>query len=213
MLLLENKILKKADIGDIVFLGVYEQDDITFNGKEAIEWLVLAKENNKILVISDKALDCQPYNTTDTYVTWENCSLREWLNSTFFSSAFSTEEQSLILDTNVSADKNPEYNVDPGNATTDKVFLLSINDVEKYFASDEYRWCSPTSYAKKKGAYISTGGVIGGVANCMWWLRSSVFYYGLPFATIVGESGLVSYESVSADDACVRPAMWIEVSD
>ena len=211
VLLLENKILKKADIGDIVFFGVYEQDDITFNGKEAIEWLVLAKENNKILVISDKALDCQPYNTTDNDMTWESCSLRKWLNGTFFSSAFSTEEQSLILDTNVSADKNPEYSIDPGNATTDKVFLLSINDVEKYFASDEYRWCSPTAYAKKKGAYISTGGVIGGVANCRWWLRSPG--YDLPFAAIVSASGLVSCESVSADDACVRPAMWIEVSD
>ena len=45
-----------------------EEND-TSNGKEDIEWLVLAKEDNKILIISNKALDCQPYNTSNSSVT------------------------------------------------------------------------------------------------------------------------------------------------
>ena len=51
-----NKI-KTANVGDIIVVGTYEQDNNTSNGKELIEWLVLAKENNRVLVISDKALD------------------------------------------------------------------------------------------------------------------------------------------------------------
>ena len=36
-------------MGDYVFFGTYEQDNDTANGKEGIEWLVLAKENNRSL--------------------------------------------------------------------------------------------------------------------------------------------------------------------
>lgn len=79
----KNKILKSANVGDYVVFGSYQQDSKTSNGKEDIAWLVLAKEDNKVLVISRYALDCQPYNTSYTDVTWENCSLRKSLNDTF----------------------------------------------------------------------------------------------------------------------------------
>lgn len=100
--------IKNAKVGDIVYFGTYEQDNDTSNGKENIEWRVLAKENSRVLVISDKALDRQPYNSSYTEeVTWENCSLRKWLNGTFLNKAFSTEEQAQIQNTTVSADNNP----------------------------------------------------------------------------------------------------------
>ena len=70
--------MKIAEVGDIVYFGAYEQDNNTSNGKEDIEWIVLAKENGKVLVISKYALDCQEYNSTYTDVTWEACSLRTW---------------------------------------------------------------------------------------------------------------------------------------
>lgn len=112
-----------------------------------MEWLVLAKEGNKVLVISKYALDCQPYNTSFTSVTWETCSLRKWLNGTFINNAFSAEEQAMIPTVTVSADKNPDYSTDPGNATQDKVFLLSITEANQYFTSDEARKCGTTEYA------------------------------------------------------------------
>lgn len=166
--------IKNAKVGDIVYFGTYEQDNDTSNGKENIEWRVLAKENSRVLVISDKALDCQPYNSSYTEeVTWENCSLRKWLNGTFLNKAFSPEEQAQIQNTTVSADNNPQYSTNPGNATTDKVFLLSINEVEKYFNSDEARKCAPTAYAKAQGASTSdTFKTPSGAATCWWWLRS-----------------------------------------
>ena len=205
--------IKNAKVGDIVYFGTYEQDNDTSNGKENIEWRVLAKENSRVLVISDKALDCQPYNSSYTEeVTWENCSLRKWLNGTFLNKAFSTEEQAQIQNTTVSADNNPQYSTNPGNATTDKVFLLSINEVEKYFNSDEARKCAPTAYAKAQGASTSdTCKTPSGAATCWWWLRSpgddqssAAYVY---FGGDVFELGNYVYSVLTA----VRPAMWITI--
>ncbi len=200
------KVIKNADVGDTVFFGTHEQDNNAHNGTENIEWIVLAKEDGKVLVISDKALDCQPYNTTDIDVTWESCSLRKWLNGTFLNAAFSTEEQALILNTNVSADKNPNYNTYVGNATTDKVFLLSIDESDKYFSSDEARKCVPTAYTKANGAYTSS-------SYCWWWLRSPGF--GQDFAVNVSVGGSILYNGIDVNlgGGCVRPAMWIDIDD
>ena len=49
--------------------------------------------------------------------------------------------------------------MDPGSATQDRGFLLSIEEVEKYFKTDEDRKCKPTQYAVKQG--------VNG-ENC-WW--------------------------------------------
>lgn len=198
-----NQILmRKAAVGDKITFGTYEQDNVTSNGTENIEWLVLARENNKILVISDKALDRQLYDNAD--VTWENCSLRKWLNDSFLNAAFSEEERALIQSTTLSADKNPEYSSDPGTATTDKVFLLSINEAEKYFNSDEARKCAPTAYAKARGALTSVGD-----AKTWWWLRSPG--RSQKYAAIVSIGGWVYYRGygVNYDNVSVRPALWI----
>ena len=205
-----NRILmRKAAVGNKITFGTYEQDNDTSNGAEDIEWLVLAKENNKILVISDKALDCQRYNAIHKEITWEQCSLRKWLNDSFLNTAFSEEERALIQSTTVSADKNPQYQYrNPGNATTDKVFLLSINEVHKYFSDINARECSPTAYAKAQGARTST---YNGVDTCAWWLRSPGSEQS--FATSIDDLGWVNSRgySVSSFVFSVRPALWIDL--
>ena len=204
--------LKIAEVGDVVYFGAYEQDNNTSNGKEDIEWQVLAKEDNKILVISKYALDCQQYNTSDTAVTWESCSLRKWMNGTFLNNAFSADEQAQIQNTTVSADKNPKYSTNPGNATTDKVFLLSINEAKKYLTNDEARKCAPTAYAKAQGAYTSDSYKTASCeATCWCWLRSPgdlQFYAAyVNYVGSVGHGGLI----VSSARGCVRPALWISL--
>ncbi len=77
-----NKI-KNIKIGDSYTFGTYEQDNNTSNGKEAIEWTVLDKDGMSLLLVSKQALAWQQYNTSYTDVTWENCTLRKWLNGTF----------------------------------------------------------------------------------------------------------------------------------
>ena len=197
--------IKNAKVGDIVYFGTYEQDNDTTNDKEDIEWLVLAKKGNRILVISDKALDCQTYNSSITSVTWETCTLRKWLNNDFINAAFSDDEKAMIPTVTVSADKNHQYDTDPGNATQDQVFLLSIVEAKKYFSSDSAKQCSPTNYAVANGAYKSYDNV------CWWWLRSPGCYQSsvafVDFDGSVGRGG----HYVDNDISAVRPAMWITI--
>lgn len=197
----ETKNLKTANVGDIINFGAYEQDNVKINGKEEIEWQVLDKKDNKLFLISTKALDCQQYNTSYTDVTWETCSLRFWLNDTFLNTAFSEKERSLIQTTTVSADKNPEYETNPGNETTDKVFLLSITEVEKY----DIGKCIPTDYAVGNGAYGSS------YRYCWWWLRSPGDNQDR--AALINHDGEVCFYGFAVDynHACVRPAMWINL--
>ena len=201
----QKMLFSKATVGSTVFFGAYEQDNDTSNGKEDIEWLVLAKSGNKMLVISKYALDGQEYNTSYTSVTWETCSLRKWLNGTFINNAFSAEEQAMIPTVNVAADKNPDYITDPGNATQD-----SITEANQYYTSDEARKCAPTDYAIAQGAYTSDIYKAGGRGTCWWWLRSPcATQYMAAFVNCLGVVYGYSY-SVGVDYGAVRPALWIE---
>ncbi len=197
--------------GSVIKFGKYEQDNDESNGPEDIEWQVLDIKDGKMLVISKYALDCQPYNTELTDVTWETCTLRNWLNNTFYSGTFTEDERALIADSTVYAQANPQYNTDPGNDTTDKVFLLSINEVEEYFSSNEERMCVPTAYAIENGAYTSDTYEKGGEATCWWWLRSPGDSQGSAARVYYGGSVYYLGDSVSYDDDAVRPALWINL--
>lgn len=200
-----DKLLKTAKVGDYVYFGSYEQDNDTTNGKEYIKWLVLEKKDNKLLVISKYALDCQPYNEVYKSVTWETCTLRKWLNDEFINEAFSKEEQAYIPTITVPAHKNPEYDTDPGKATKDKVFLLSAVEAEKYFTSDKERKCKATYYAEAKGASVMSNRYSG------WLLRSPGDYSR--GCCRVNYGGCVYYRLyyVSLSSFGVRPALWINL--
>lgn len=205
--------LESAAVGDTILFGTYEQDNNTSNGKESIEWLVLAKVDNRVLIISQHALDSQPYNTEYVNITWEDCTLREWLNGDFFNAAFSNEEKAIIPMVTVSADKNLNYSTDSGKATKDKVFLLSVAEVNEYFKNDEERICMPTPYAKANGARTSSDYIKDDVATCWWWLRSSGVTQN--FAALVDDAVGVrsSGYGVSNSHGGVRPAIWIDLGD
>ena len=192
--------------GDIILFGSYEQDNNPYNGTEDIEWLVLAKEKDRVLVISRYALDCRPYNAKEQEVTWETCFLHGWLNDTFLNNAFSADEQAMIRTETVTADRNPSYGTSPGRDTTDKVFLLSITEVNQYLTGESARKCQATAYAVKRGAYINP---LDG--NCWWWLRSPGMNSFL--AAIVNYVGSVGYDGVRVHtwDGAVRPALWINI--
>lgn len=199
----ETEKIKSAKVGDYVFFGAYEQDNDTSNGKEDIEWLVLEVKDGKVLLISRYALDRKPYNTRYTDITWETCSLREWLNNDFIDSAFSAKEQVMIPTVTVSADKNPEYDTYPGGATQDKVFLLSIAEANKYFRSDSARQCKPTRYA---GAYANSDN-----GSCWWWLRSPGGSQSSAAGVHIGGAVSCYGNYVLTGGGAVRPALWINL--
>ncbi len=192
--------------GAIVCLGSFEQDDDRENGKEPIEWIVLDVQDGRSLVISRYALDCLPYEAKENAVAWETCSLRKWLNNDFLSEAFSREEQKRIPRVTVTADQNPEYDTSPGKDTKDQVFLLSIPEAERYFASDADRACAATPSTIAKECYVNPKD-----GSCCWWLRSPGV--NSAFAAFTDSYGVVKYggDAISYGGFGLRPALWIDL--
>ena len=80
--------VENLKVGDTYQFGTYEQDNDLSNGKETIEWRILDKKGTQILVTSEYVLDCQPYDWGGLDITWEDSSLREWLNLHFIAHRF-----------------------------------------------------------------------------------------------------------------------------
>lgn len=98
---LQRAAMPELAAGETVKFGWYEQDDDPDDGKEEIEWTVLALEGDRALLISKYALDCQPYHKVHGSISWEECSLREWLNDSFLREAFNSAQQKRIPETEV----------------------------------------------------------------------------------------------------------------
>ncbi len=206
LVLKKKALLKNIKLGDYVKFGVYEQDNNTSNGKEEIEWLVLDIQDGKALVISKYGLDCKKFNETQTNITWEKCTLRKWLNNDFINTAFSAEEKAVIPTVTVSADKNPAYKTNPGNATQDKVFVLSIPEANKYFSSNHLvKLCKPTEYANAWGVYEGTGGY------CYWWLRTPGNSQS-DISNVTYAGNVNAYGDGVKSGLAVRPVMWIDLN-
>ena len=201
--------------------GTYPQ---TAEGNDStpIEWLVLARDGNKALLISRYGLDAQSYNSiTDN--TWEKCWLRTWLNEIFLNEAFTAQEQEGILVTNVDNSASQGYSgwgTSGGNNTRDKVFLLSYAEANKYFGVQHFNVSgathnmksriSPTSYAKKQGAYTrSDYQTTDGTGTGFWWLRSQGPSQRI--AAYVDHDGSLYFYRVSDVSAVVRPALWVNL--
>ncbi len=208
----------KFAVGNYVTFGEYPQ---TTAGEDMtpIEWLVLARDGDKALLISRYGLDAQPYNTDYTSVTWETCTLRKWLNGTFYNKAFSSAEQAAILTTDVDNSKNQCYsgwNTSGGNNTQDKVFLLSYAEANKYFgvtydnSSNTKSRVAPTAYAIAQGEWTSSSNkTADGTDAGWWWLRSPG--YSQSRAADVNTDGSLYSSSVSLDSGSVRPALWVNI--
>ncbi len=202
--------LGSADIGDVIYFGGYEQDNDASDGKEDIEWRVLDKDGDRLLIISKYALDCHKYNEVEADVTWETCSLRSWLNETFINEAFDEKERERIISSVVKADENPAFSVPVGRDTTDRIFVLSAAEVYRYFASSEDRMCKPTDYAIARGAGTGNSYEDFRLILCWWVLRTPGYYPGYTsFVFYSGYVNLYGYE-VSLPSDAIRPALWID---
>ena len=79
---------------DTIKCGKYEQDNNLENGPEPIEWIDLDYDDqeNKSLLLSKYGLDASQYHADGGEITWEGCSLRNWLNWDFLNDAFTVPE-------------------------------------------------------------------------------------------------------------------------
>ena len=208
-------------VGNIGTFGYYEQDNNPYNGPEPIEWIVIEVREDRALLLSRYALDAKPYNTESADTTWEQCSLRKWLNNDFLNAAFDEKEQAALITVQQNNDRIwSETN--GGDETEDPVFLLSRWDVystgtddsyrDRYvFADDEDRMCTATDYAIANGAWISSAYQADGCPTVCWWLRSTGYYQNS--AMFVDEDGSGQFYNVSMERYAVRPAIWVNLQN
>lgn len=198
--------VSQAQIGDVISFGKYEMDNDTSNGADSISWLVIDENDSGILVISKYCLTYQ--ETSDGYDTWETSVAREWLNNTFYNDAFAADEKAKIKKSTITNTDNPDTGIDGGNDTTDNLFLLSIDEVNKYFTTKEERIAYGTLHVQE---LVDEG---DGAFN--WWLRTpgkrNVVWSGESiYQSYVGSNGFVYTEgsSTAVYNGGIRPAMWI----
>lgn len=144
---------------DTNYDGYFGDSDYRYFKWEPIKWRVLQNNGSTLFVMADNGLDCKDYNEEFISVTWSDCTLRNWLNSSFYHVAFSGKEQEAVINQN----------------TNDKVYLLSVEEATtpSYGFCKEYNTCSASrhlktsDYAHVMGAYKNIG-----EDTCNYWLRS-----------------------------------------
>jgi hypothetical protein len=183
-----KETMADASVGDAVVFGTYEQNGNTADGAEKIEWIVLEKQDDKLLLISRKCLDTKPINETRSDVEWNQSTLFAWLNGEFAQNAFSETELASLIE-----------------ADGVKVTVPSAEEAKKYYEYDSWRTAEATEQAIKNGARVQNG-------KTWWWLldkgeiassNSYVYFNG----TIRTDGLSVDYQSVA-----VRPMMWVSSS-
>ena len=198
------------------------ENDYHYFKWERIKWRVLNVNGSTMFVVADKGLDCKDYNEEYTSVTWENCTLRSWLNNDFYGTAFSSGEQGAVVAQTVVNEDNPDYNTEGGNDTTDKVYLLSLSEVmnpdygfcEDYSTRSVSRRVKASDYAYARGAWVNAWvNADDYVGSCLWWLRSPGSGSSTNNAAFIRYDYVERYGYyVNYDrDACV-PALHINLS-
>ena len=173
--------------GDKISLGAYEQDGTT-DTAEAIIWEVLAVENGKATLISEKVLDKVIYYNFEYSTSagagatnWKDSDLRSWLNSSFKAS-FSEAELGLMVESTLKNPANGLTGAGGCDDTVDLIYVLGSDELKELIPNALDRRALPTDYAVANGVYVDPQ-----IRCADWWLRDSgetvnqaknVLYYG-----------------------------------
>ena len=208
---------------DCVYLGSYEQSAIY--EEEPITWRVLSvnKDGTDAFLLADKALDCRPFHSvfTDTVVTWDKSTMRQWLNNEFFENAFSEEERLLVNNHYVKNDRSPDFGTYSGEDTIDKVFLLSISEATnfRYGFNENYDDDDDYTDIETRVAYVTDYAWLHGSAAriddkpCHWDLRTAGLCSN--YNACIHPNGTVLYGGGGGSGSaysCTRPAICINLN-
>ena len=127
--------------------------------------------------------------------------MREFLNGEFIDTVFSEEEQGRIVETLL--ENNDNFGNFGGNDTVDRVFLLSISEVDEFMRGDAPGVLQRARIAYRVGVRTESSA---------WWLRSPGVGGSLTAggnAASVSSQGIVSSSRVDDGSVGVRPAIWL----
>ena len=202
-----NELVKLIELGDIVRLGNWP------NGGEKVEWIVLERKTNKVLLLSKDVIDFQKFNDNKDFTTWENCTLRKWLNSVFYIQAFDDYERKLILKTGF--EKTKVEISGSGDPTCkrfhDRVFLLTESELNCYIIDRDEKSFKSVEYTHPIADIKVDRNCIDARGFCSWWLRSSRSNKALEFTPFYDLG--ISYHVEGTLKNGVRPAIWINMNN
>jgi hypothetical protein len=188
--------IASAKIGDLVEFGSYYQESADY--QTPVKWRVLEVDNDNVLLLSDTVLlPLRMGDKSETAdITWDNSSIRSWLNDYFLSTVFSGNEQSSL-------------DVIYIDGSVDRVTLLSKAEFAEY-VDDEWAAADVSQYAQDFGMIVANDGKANG-----WWLRDN--YYSSSSDNLfyfVYSDGSLCQGGLSAEKSGVgvRPAVWVNVS-
>ena len=164
-------------------------------------WIVLQVKDEKALLLSEKVLDSKRLNEVGKDVSWETCTLRQWLNTSFLNEAFTDEEKNMIVESELINRSE--------NNTKDRIFVLSVDEATEYLGSDA--GAHPTKYAEMRGAKVDPKYD----NRCRYWLRTGRFdlsnndyFANVGYGGDIHDLGM----KVQSDKVGVRPAMWVNTA-
>lgn len=173
------------------------------------------------MLLSTEIVTKRAYHTSDTKITWAECELRKYLNSVFIEESFTGSDKMLIAESTVENADHPVYGTEGGSETADKVFLLSIDEVIKYFGD------SGKIYGRadlKPGEnWTAEDGVLDDEYNedrmaehtngSRWyWLLRSPGYFDSHAAYVQADGIIFLYGmAVNVSECGIRPALWMEI--
>lgn len=203
-------------IGDKVTFGKFEQDNDTENGKEDIEWQILDKNEDCYLLFSTKILDAMQFNVTYGYVTYANSTLRKYLNTTFYNSAFDANEKNQIIKIKNTNPPNVKFNIDGGANTDDYAFVLSKDEFVKYLGEinslyeNKEATAIGTMYAFKRGLEVNNNEGMWCNGYSSYWLRTPGSYRTAAIY-VASNGGYIIWGDAVNNIYGVRPAIWVKL--
>ncbi len=193
-----NYDFSSARPGDILWLGI-----------DPLPWLVLENKDRQILFISRYVIDCKPYtNFYSGYTTWGRSSCRLKLHTEYIHHIFTDREKDMMVTVYIDdEDDSLSFAETPRRKQADKLFFLSVKEVEKYFRSERDRLALFTKHSTRTPMWT----VFDNYAY--WWLRSPGNH---PIEKMYVRDGVItSANSIVNGDDCfdyfgVRPAMYMK---
>lgn len=198
-------------IGDKIRFGRYE-------------WRVLDIQNDMALIITDEIIEQRAYHDAYKDITWAECALRKYLNGLFYETFDKVDQSKIVKVTNKNFD-NQWYGSEGGADTLDQIFILSLEEVCKYFGDSssllQNRGINQRYWFQRKDENNTKRlAKLQGSEGCWWWWLRSPGRINLKAAYIFGTDGNIGIQGNNvlkgniSDGKCtggVRPALWLKL--
>ena len=164
--------------------GKQPGEKVTFG---EVKWTVLEQKGERMLLLKTEIIPRIAFQEGGGSCTWADSTLRAYLNGAYLDERFPAEEQAMLAETEIPAEDNRLNGLSGGEATRDRVFLLSASEAEHYAQ------------------------LLGETERC-WWLRTPGTEPGT-MAFVDTDKTVMDYGYLSsADSIRVRPAIWVELA-